>query len=65
MPAGAAVKSKATEIALPSETIFVLAGLIARGQTVISRVYHIDRGYEQIELKLRALGADIQRVSED
>lgn len=40
----------------------VLAGLAARGTTTINRVYHIDRGYDQLELKLQALGADIQRV---
>lgn len=42
----------------------VLAGLAAEGQTTISRVYHLDRGYEQMEDRLRMLGADIQRVSE-
>jgi UDP-N-acetylglucosamine 1-carboxyvinyltransferase len=35
---------------------------VARGATTISRVYHLDRGYEAIEQKLTALGADIQRV---
>jgi UDP-N-acetylglucosamine 1-carboxyvinyltransferase len=40
----------------------VLAGLVARGETVIDRVYHIDRGYERIEEKLCSLGARIQRV---
>ncbi len=40
----------------------VLAGLAARGQTVINRVYHLDRGYERMELTLQQLGADIQRV---
>ncbi len=39
----------------------VLAGLVAEGETQISRVYHIDRGYERIEEKLKALGADIRR----
>jgi len=39
----------------------VIAGLVAKGQTTINRVYHIDRGYERIEVKLRSLGADIQR----
>jgi UDP-N-acetylglucosamine 1-carboxyvinyltransferase len=39
----------------------VLAGLAARGETVIDRVYHIDRGYEKIEEKLRSVGADIVR----
>jgi UDP-N-acetylglucosamine 1-carboxyvinyltransferase len=42
----------------------VLAGLAASGETVIDRVYHIDRGYEKIELKLRAVGADIERLRE-
>jgi len=39
-----------------------LAGLAASGETVIERVYHIDRGYEKIEAKLRAVGAQIERV---
>ncbi|MFC1501249.1 UDP-N-acetylglucosamine 1-carboxyvinyltransferase [Elusimicrobiota bacterium] len=41
----------------------VLAGLVASGKTVISRVYHLDRGYENLEKKLSKLGAKIQRVS--
>ncbi len=41
----------------------VLAGLAAKGETIIDRVYHIDRGYERIEEKLRAVGARIERVS--
>jgi UDP-N-acetylglucosamine 1-carboxyvinyltransferase len=40
----------------------VLAGLVASGETIIDRVYHIDRGYERIVEKLRAVGADITRV---
>lgn len=40
----------------------VIAGLIARGETVISNIHYIDRGYEKLDEKLRALGADIQRV---
>ncbi len=40
----------------------VLAGLVASGETTIERVYHIDRGYEEIVEKLRAVGADIERV---
>ena len=40
----------------------VLAGLVANGETVIERVYHIDRGYEHIVEKLRAVGADIERI---
>jgi len=49
---------------LRASAALVLAGLIARGQTTVSRVYHIDRGYENIEVKLRRLGGNIQRVSE-
>ena len=43
----------------------VLAGLIAEGETVVNRVYHLDRGYEKLEEKLRSVGADIVRVKED
>jgi UDP-N-acetylglucosamine 1-carboxyvinyltransferase len=39
----------------------VIAGLMAEGETRISRVYHLDRGYERIEEKLSAVGADIRR----
>ncbi|MEX0774853.1 MAG: UDP-N-acetylglucosamine 1-carboxyvinyltransferase [Phycisphaeraceae bacterium] len=42
----------------------VLAGLAAKGATTIHRVYHLDRGYERMELTLQSLGADIQRVDE-
>jgi UDP-N-acetylglucosamine 1-carboxyvinyltransferase len=42
----------------------VLAGLVASGETVIDRVYHIDRGYERIVEKLSAVGADIERIRE-
>jgi UDP-N-acetylglucosamine 1-carboxyvinyltransferase len=41
----------------------VIAGLIAEGETVIDRIYHLDRGYERIEDKLSALGARIRRVT--
>ena len=47
---------------LRASVSLVLAGLVAKGQTEISRVYHLDRGYEHIERKLSRLGADIQRV---
>ena len=40
----------------------VLAGLAARGTTTVLRVYHVDRGYERLERKLRALGANVRRV---
>jgi UDP-N-acetylglucosamine 1-carboxyvinyltransferase len=43
----------------------VLAGLAARGQTTVNRVYHIDRGYEKMELSLQKLGARIERVQSD
>jgi len=48
---------------LRASASLILAGLVADGTTVISRVYHLDRGYESIEKKFAALGADIQRVS--
>jgi UDP-N-acetylglucosamine 1-carboxyvinyltransferase len=41
----------------------VIAGLVADGQTLIDRIYHLDRGYDRMEAKLRAVGADIARVS--
>jgi len=47
---------------LRASASLVLAALVARGETVIDRVYHIDRGYEKIEEKLAAVGAKIQRV---
>ena len=42
----------------------VIAGLVAEGETTVDRIYHLDRGYDQMEVKLRALGADIERVGE-
>ncbi|PAW78833.1 MAG: UDP-N-acetylglucosamine 1-carboxyvinyltransferase [Verrucomicrobia bacterium Tous-C9LFEB] len=47
---------------LRASAALVLAGLVAKGRTEVNRVYHIDRGYEQIDVKLRALGAEIERV---
>jgi UDP-N-acetylglucosamine 1-carboxyvinyltransferase len=47
---------------LRASASLVLAGLAAHGETIIDRVYHIDRGYEKIEEKLRSVGADIERV---
>ena len=49
---------------LRASASLVLAGLVATGETIIDRVYHIDRGYEKIEAKLRKLGADIERIRE-
>ena len=49
---------------LRASAALVLAGLVANGETEIHRVYHIDRGYQEIETKLGALGAQIQRLSD-
>jgi UDP-N-acetylglucosamine 1-carboxyvinyltransferase len=49
---------------LRASASLVLAGLVADGETVIDRVYHIDRGYEKIETKLKKVGADIERLRE-
>jgi UDP-N-acetylglucosamine 1-carboxyvinyltransferase len=48
---------------LRASASLILAGLVAEGTTEVLRVYHIDRGYEKIEQKLRGLGADIKRVA--
>jgi len=48
---------------LRASASLILAGLVAEGETVVDRIYHIDRGYECIEEKLSQLGADIHRVS--
>jgi UDP-N-acetylglucosamine 1-carboxyvinyltransferase len=42
----------------------IIAGLAAQGETQVQRVYHLDRGYERLEEKLQAVGADIERVSD-
>ena len=47
---------------LRASACLVLAGLVAEGETVVERVYHIDRGYEKIEGKLRGVGAEIERL---
>ncbi len=47
---------------LRASASLVLAGLVAEGETVVERIYHIDRGYEMIEEKLSQLGADIKRI---
>jgi UDP-N-acetylglucosamine 1-carboxyvinyltransferase len=49
---------------LRASASLVLAALVAEGETIIDRVYHIDRGYERIEEKLRAVGAQIRRIGE-
>lgn len=48
---------------LRASASLVLAGLVAQGETVIDRIYHLDRGYESLEQKLGALGARIERVN--
>jgi UDP-N-acetylglucosamine 1-carboxyvinyltransferase len=48
---------------LRASASLVLAGLVAQGETVIDRVYHLDRGYENIEEKLGKLGANIKRIN--
>jgi len=47
---------------LRASVSLILAGLAAEGETVVNRVYHLDRGYEHVEEKLGAVGADIKRV---
>ena len=49
---------------LRASVSLILAGLAAEGETVVGRVYHLDRGYERIEDKLRAVGASIERMPE-
>ncbi|MBI3451820.1 MAG: UDP-N-acetylglucosamine 1-carboxyvinyltransferase, partial [Rhodospirillales bacterium] len=49
---------------LRASVSLVIAGLAAEGETVVNRVYHLDRGYERLEDKLAACGADIERVKE-
>jgi UDP-N-acetylglucosamine 1-carboxyvinyltransferase len=48
---------------LRASASLILAGLVAEGDTTIDRIYHLDRGYENIEEKLSALGAKISRIS--
>lgn len=47
---------------LRASACLVIAGLVAQGETVVERIYHLDRGYDQMEVKLRNLGADIERL---
>ena len=47
---------------LRASASLVIAGLVARGETVVDRIYHLDRGYDQMEAKLRGIGADIERI---
>jgi len=50
---------------LRASVSLVIAGLVARGDTIVDRIYHIDRGYEQVEEKLQNLGANIRRVASE
>nr|WP_315238717.1 UDP-N-acetylglucosamine 1-carboxyvinyltransferase [uncultured Albidiferax sp.] len=61
---GIAKLSGATVMAtdLRASASLVIAGLVAEGETVVDRIYHLDRGYDQMEAKLRGIGADIERV---
>jgi UDP-N-acetylglucosamine 1-carboxyvinyltransferase len=48
---------------LRASASLVIAGLVAEGQTQVERIYHLDRGYDRMEAKLRAIGADIERIA--
>ncbi|MBQ1765428.1 MAG: UDP-N-acetylglucosamine 1-carboxyvinyltransferase [Aquincola sp.] len=48
---------------LRASASLVIAGLVAQGETIVDRIYHLDRGYDRMEVKLRALGADIERIA--
>jgi UDP-N-acetylglucosamine 1-carboxyvinyltransferase len=47
---------------LRASASLVIAGLVAQGETVVDRIYHLDRGYERIEAKLTQIGANIRRI---
>jgi UDP-N-acetylglucosamine 1-carboxyvinyltransferase len=47
---------------LRASASLVIAGLVAEGETVVDRIYHLDRGYDRMEDKLRGVGADIERL---
>ena len=61
---GAEKLSGATVMAtdLRASASLVIAGLVAEGETLVDRIYHLDRGYDRMEAKLRGIGADIERV---
>jgi UDP-N-acetylglucosamine 1-carboxyvinyltransferase len=64
-PAGGLSGANVMATDLRASAALILAGLVAAGETKVSRVYHIDRGYEAVEKKLAAVGADIERVREE
>jgi len=47
---------------LRASACLVLAGLVASGETTVNRIYHLDRGYENMEAKLTVLGAKVRRI---
>jgi UDP-N-acetylglucosamine 1-carboxyvinyltransferase len=49
---------------LRASVSLVIAGLAAEGETMVNRVYHLDRGFERLEQKLKACGAAIERISD-
>ncbi len=49
---------------LRASVSLVIAALAAKGETVVNRVYHLDRGFERLEEKLSAVGADVRRISD-
>ena len=64
MVEGVSQLSGATVMAtdLRASASLVIAGLVAEGETIVDRIYHLDRGYDRMEVKLRGLGADIERT---
>jgi len=48
---------------LRASVSLVIAGLVAEGETTVGRVYHLDRGFERLEEKLSACGADVRRIT--
>ena len=48
---------------LRASACLIIAGLVAQGETIVERIYHLDRGYEQIEQKLAQVGAHVKRIN--
>jgi UDP-N-acetylglucosamine 1-carboxyvinyltransferase len=48
---------------LRASASLIIGALCAQGETIVNRIYHLDRGYERMEEKLRRLGADVERIS--
>ena len=61
---GALVGAPVMATDLRASASLILAGLVARDDTLVNRIYHLDRGYEKLENKLSAIGAKIKRVKE-